>query len=76
MARKPTPPRVIPNFALDKPWSDPTTVEEQEGLASLAVMSGAGDGNRNVSDFIKGLDNQAYQQMVRAARANTQGGGR
>lgn len=63
-----TPARLIPTFGMDKPWTEPTTPEEDEGLASLAFLAGAGDTNRAVSQFIRQVDNTQYQQLIQAAR--------
>lgn len=74
MARKPTPPRVIPNFVMDRPWSDPVPPEQQEGLASMAAFSGVPLTNRAITDFVRQLDNSAYQKLVAASDATTNGG--
>lgn len=50
--RYPSPPRIIPNFALDKPWTDPMSPEEQEGLAQTALLSGAADTDRAITALL------------------------
>lgn len=52
MATAPRGPRVIPNFAMDRPWSDPQTEEELDGLAQTALLSGAPATNQGVSTLL------------------------
>lgn len=53
-----TPPRVIPNWEMDKPWTEPSTQEEQEGTATLIFLSnlpGIIDIDRVVTAFIQNI---------------------
>lgn len=53
MAKKPvSAPRLIPNFNMTKPWSDPVSEQELDGLAMTALLSGATDTNRAVSGLL------------------------
>lgn len=66
MARKPTPPRVIPTFAMAKPWTEPQSQLEQEATASSALLSGAAPTDRAVSALMQQFagDSQAYAQSL------------
>lgn len=66
MARKPTPPRLIPTFALPKPWTEPMTQEEQEATASSALLSGAAPTDRGVTALMQIFagDSAAYAQAL------------
>lgn len=48
-----SPPRLIPNFNMDAPWTDPMSQEEQEGLAQTALLSGSGDSDRAVTSLMQ-----------------------
>ena len=74
MARKESPGRVIPNFAMDKPASAPMNNAEQEQLASIALLSGVPNTNRAISNFIRQIDNSQYQHLVAAAATHMNGG--
>ncbi len=66
MAEKyPSPPRLIPNFNMTAPWSDPQTEAELDGLAMTALLSGATPNNRSIvtllgqfaGDYARNLNN-------------------
>lgn len=51
MPERPGPPRLIPTYQMDKPWTDPTTPEEDAQLAELALLSGAAPNDRAVTQL-------------------------
>jgi hypothetical protein len=69
MARGPTPPRIIPNFAMTAPATDPATntPENQEGLAEVALLSGATNSQSSIVAVLatfSGNNIDALQQAV------------
>lgn len=44
---------LIPTFAMPKPWTDPTSTEEQAGMAQTAILAGAGDTNRAITTLLR-----------------------
>lgn len=69
MAGAPGPPRLIPNFAMDKPWTEPTTEEEDTDLASLIFLSGlpgALDKDRIVVAYVQDLSGDNINALSQA----------
>lgn len=40
MPDAPSPVRIIPPWQMDKPWTDPMSPEEENGLAETALLAG------------------------------------
>lgn len=60
--------RIIPTFGeTDTAGQDPTTPEEQEGLAQLALLSGVPENNRQVAGFIAQISNTTLTASVQGA---------
>ena len=67
MARKPlSPPRIIPNWQMDKPWTDPQTEEELDMLAQTALLSGATPDNNSVTSLLGEFAGQYVQNLNRS----------
>ena len=57
-----------PNPDLREPaGQDPTSVQEEEGLAQIAFLSNVPPTNRAVSQFVNTLNNTAYANTLRGA---------
>lgn len=52
MPEAPGPARIIPNWQMDKPWTEPMAPEEEEGLAETALLSGASPTNNAVTQLL------------------------
>lgn len=52
MAERPGPARLIPNWQMDKPWTTPMAPEEEEGMAETALLSGAPENERAISQLL------------------------
>jgi hypothetical protein len=48
----------------------PSSAADQEGLASLAYLSGVGDSNASVSSFIGGFSNSVYSEFMNSVMGN------
>lgn len=67
MARKPvTPPRIIPNWQMDRPWTDPASEEELDMLAQTALLSGAPDTNQGVTTVLGRFAGQYVENLNRS----------
>ena len=61
-------PRIIPNTKpSDTPAQDPTTSQEQEGLASIAFLAGITPTNTAVARYVNTLNNAAYAASLQGA---------
>ena len=52
---------------MDRPWNDPTSEQEQEGIAQTALLSGASDNDRAVSTLLSRFAGD-YVAQLRGAR--------
>jgi len=65
---RPRPPRVIPNYNMDKPWSAPLEPGEADMIAESALLSGAGDSEAQIQAVLSEFAGQ-YVQNLRGAKA-------
>lgn len=58
----------IPNMEgiADKAVQEPMTLQEEEGLAQMALISGVPATNTPIRNFLQGLNNRAFGQIVQA----------
>ena len=64
-------PRVIPNFAMDKPWTEPLEQIEQEALASSVLIGVPSATASQVTAYMQQFagDAQAYSNALAQAQA-------
>lgn len=66
MPERPGPARLIPNWQMDKPWTDPMEQDEQEGLAQTAMLSGAPPTDRAVTQLLAEFAGDLAANLQRA----------
>lgn len=60
--------RLIPNFNMTEPWSVATTPEEQEAMASSALLGGAADTDRSITTLLSQFANNYVDNLRQAGR--------